>query len=76
MACDQCKVEAEVDGRRVFVTIRRENVETLRTDPARWATLYRCRVCGTYWELGADQRSFTELSAGEARRRYPTLFAP
>jgi hypothetical protein len=66
-------VETEPDGKRVLVTIRWENVDTVGTDASTWATLYRCRVCRAYWELRGDQRTFTELSAEDARRIFPGL---
>lgn len=72
MACDECAVWAEVDGKRGLVTIRFENTDNLGIDPSTWRTLHRCRVCGTYYEM-VDQRWFRELSVEEARGRYPTL---
>lgn len=74
MACDECKVEALLDGRRVLVTIRWENVDRLGIHPETWDKLYRCRHCGAYWDTG--YRSYEEVSSDEARRRYPSLFPP
>lgn len=71
MGCDECKVEADVDGRRVLVTIRYENTDKLGIDPARWAILYRCRHCGGYWEL--EDRTFAERAPEYVRTKYPAL---
>lgn len=71
MACSECEITAEVDGRKVHVKLRFENLEKLAWSDERNCFLYRCRACRTFWESCAYEKASREISLEEARRFYP-----
>jgi hypothetical protein len=73
MGCAVCEVRAEVDGRSVHVELNLKNLEKLAGSTERSCYLYRCRACGTFWELCAYDNEARELSLDEVRKYYPMV---
>lgn len=63
MPCDRCRDVPVPTGRFEKIAL---NIE-------RHAALYRCKSCGTLYELVAEDKAIPELTWAEARRRFPDL---
>jgi hypothetical protein len=72
MACSECEITAEVDGRTVHVQLRMQNLEKLAWSDVTNCQLWRCRACGSLWEVCAYEKAAREISLEEARRFYRT----
>jgi hypothetical protein len=48
-----------------------ENLRKLAWSDERNALLYRCPVCGTFWEMFAYEPAASQLPAGDVAKFYP-----
>lgn len=63
MACDICKQ----------FPLRASKFEEIEVNVLRHATLYRCLVCGTFFELIEEERSVRFTPVEELKKYYPKL---
>jgi hypothetical protein len=70
MACSECEVTAMVDGVLRHVTLRFENLDDLEVESERPCAVYRCRACGTFWEVCAGDQTAVELQQSVAAALY------
>jgi len=71
MACSECEITADVDGRTVHVQTRFQNLDKLAWSDETNCQLHRCRACESLWESCAYEKASLEISLEEARRFYP-----
>ncbi len=64
MACDVCQ----------RFPVPTSKFEELAVSIERHGTLYRCRSCGTYFELIAEERSIRSTPLEEPKKHYPNAF--
>jgi len=71
MACLECEVRADLDGRSVHVRLLWSNLEEVARSVERACILYRCCYCNAFWESCGYERVAKELSREEAAAQYP-----
>ncbi len=65
MPCEICKTAPR----------RRSQYEEVEDSPIRHGALYRCRSCGSYFEIIAEERGISHPSMEEISQWYPRTAA-
>lgn len=71
MGCENCELTAILDGTRVHVQVRLENLRKVTWSDERNCFLYQCLECLGLWESCAYEKAASEITVADARRWYP-----